>query len=117
MAGISPSDPIPDPVPQERIQSKFDEIEYSGRKAGPFLAVLLSIIAATWSVFQLWIASPLPFQLGFGIVDGVPARGVHLAFGLLLTFLMFPVAKSMANKSISILDVAFALFGIQLTCR
>ena len=107
MAETSPSEQIS----QEDIESKIDEVEYSGRRAGPALAVILSVIAAAWSLFQLWIASPLPFQIGWGIVDGVPARGIHLAFGLLLTFLMFPAAKSLAHKRVSILDICLALFG------
>ncbi|HCP02191.1 MAG TPA: hypothetical protein DIT61_01565, partial [Pseudomonas sp.] len=28
---------------------------------------LLMGIAAIWSLFQLWIASPLPFLVGFGV--------------------------------------------------
>ena len=107
MADTAPGDPIS----QEDIQQKIDEVEYTGRRAGPVLAIILSVLAATWSLFQLWIASPLPFEFGIFIVDGVPARGIHLAFGLVLTFLMFPAARSLANRRISALDIALALLG------
>ena len=46
------------------------------------------LLCATWSLFQLWIASPLPFALGTGIVDDGAARAIHLAFGLSIAFLM-----------------------------
>ena len=54
------------------------------------LGLLVPAVAFSWSLWQLWIASPLPFEIGFGIFVDLPARGLHLAFGLLLGFLMFP---------------------------
>ena len=89
----------------------LEEVEYTGRKTGPALGAIVGAIAALWSLFQLWIASPLPFALNFGIITGVPARGIHLAFGLLLVFLLFPAAKSFAHKRISIVDITLALVG------
>ena len=101
---------IPD-VSQEKIEKAIEEVEYTGRKHGPRLAVIVSGIAALWSLFQLWIASPLPFIFDFGIIFGVPARGIHLAFALLLCFLMFPAARSLATRQIPIYDVVLALLG------
>ena len=98
-------------ISQEEIQKKIDEVEYTGRKMGPTLGKVIGLIAASWSLYQLWIASPLPFLLNFGIIGGVPSRAIHLAFALLLVFLMFPAAKSMAHKSIAKLDIVFALLG------
>ena len=89
----------------------LDEVEYSGRKLGPSLGLVVGVVAAVWSLFQLWISSPLPFLLNFGIIAGVPARGIHLAFGMLLVFLMFPAAKSLAAKRISFIDILLALIG------
>ena len=65
MAETTPSDQIS----QEDIQKKIEEVEYTGRRAGPTLAMVLSIIAACWSLFQLWIASPLPFMFGWGVFN------------------------------------------------
>ena len=102
--------PIPD-VSQEEIEKAIEEVDYTGRKHGPRLAVIVSGIAAAWSLFQLWIASPLPFIFDIGIIIDVPARGVHLAFGLLLCFLMFPAARSLATRQIPIYDVFLALLS------
>ena len=102
---------IPD-VSQAEIEKQIDEVEYVGRKQGPRLALVIGLIAFTWSLFQMWIASPFPFMLDIGIIVDVPARGVHLAFGLLLAFLMFPVAKSMATRVLPIIDVVLALLGV-----
>lgn len=95
----------------EDLEKALEEIDYTGRQLRPGLAMLVGAIAALWSLFQLWIASPLPFMLDFGIIVDVPARGVHLAFGLLLCFLMFPAARRLASNTIPIYDVILALLG------
>ena len=73
--------------------------------------MVVSLVAATWSLYQLWIASPLPFILNFGIIIDVPARGIHLGFGLLLCFLMFPAARRLAARRMPVYDVVLALVG------
>ena len=98
-------------ISQEEIEKQVEEIEYVGRKHGPHLAVVVGAIAALWSLFQLWIASPFPYVFGFGIITGVPARGIHLAFAFLLCFLMFPAAKSLATARIPIYDLILAFLG------
>ncbi|WP_299210633.1 TRAP transporter permease [uncultured Tateyamaria sp.] len=64
---------------------KVERQDYFGPWPKTFIAV-----AALWSLYQLWIASPLPYSLGWGIFVDLPARGIHLAFGLFLCFLLFP---------------------------
>ncbi len=102
--------PTPGPAPDELAEA-LGEIDYTGRKHGPRLAVVVSLVAATWSLYQLWIASPLPFILNFGIIVDVPARGIHLGFGLLLCFLMFPAARRLAARRMPVYDVVLALVG------
>ena len=72
---------------------------------------LVSAVGFTWSVWQLWIASPLPFSLGIGIFTDLPARALHLGFGLLLGFLMFPTAWESATKGRNWLTIGFAVLG------
>ena len=93
--------------------------ENSGRSPGlePGLGVGVSLIAAAWSVFQLWIASPLPFSFNFGIISGVPARGIHLAFALLLVFLVFPLRRRQARQRIAVYDVALAIVAAASALR
>ena len=93
------------------VSKKIEDIEYSGHKHGPRLAMFISVICVIWSLYQLWIASPLPFLLDIGIIVDVPARGIHLAFGLLLCFLMFPAARRFVSDRIPVLDVVLALLG------
>ena len=90
---------------------KLEEIEFGGRDFGSRLAVVISAMAVSWSLFQLWIASPLPFLLNFGIIVDVPARGVHLAFGLGLCFLMFPAARRLRTGPLPAYDALLALLA------
>ena len=90
----------------EALQQELADIEYTGRKMGPKLAGLIATIAFTWSLFQLWIASPLPSAL---LLIDVQKRGIHLGFALLLCFLMFPLSRRLATRRIGIFDVALAL--------
>ena len=92
-------------VSQEEIEKQIEDVEYTGRPHGPRLAIVVGAIAALWSLFQLWIASPFPFMFDFGIVTGVPARGIHLAFAFVLCFLMFPAAKSLATARVPLYDL------------
>ena len=69
---------------------------------------IVASIAILWTVFQLWIASPFPFIFNFGIVNGLPARAIHLGFALTLTFLIYPITR---GKKISIIDVLISLLA------
>lgn len=68
-------------------------------------------ISLAWSLFQLWIASPLPFYFQFGQIDGTQARGLHLAFALTLCFLAFGTISKPGPRRPSSADVLFAILG------
>ena len=77
------------PTPTETAEDLTEKFEASGRAlTGPW-AVTVVVLGFCWSLWQLWIASPLPFIVKAGIFVDMPARGLHLAFGLVLCFLMF----------------------------
>ncbi|MEP3275226.1 MAG: TRAP transporter permease [Stappiaceae bacterium] len=75
------------------------------------IALLIAGTALAWSLFQLWIASPLPYTLGFGVFSSREARPIHLAFALFLAYLVFPAGKSSPRDRIPGLDWAFAILG------
>ncbi|MCS5607225.1 MAG: TRAP transporter fused permease subunit, partial [Alphaproteobacteria bacterium] len=94
---------------QANIAKQIEDIEYTGRKHGPRMAAFISIIAFVWSLFQLWIASPFPYLANFGIIFGVEARSIHLAFGLVLCFLMFPATKGLTERRLGFVDIALVV--------
>lgn len=72
---------------------------------------LMTGVALTWSLFQVWIASPMPFLLGFGVFSSSEARSVHLGFAIFLAFLAYPAFKSSSRHRIPLGDWALAIGG------
>ncbi|QPP51674.1 TRAP transporter permease [Halomonas sp. SS10-MC5] len=72
---------------------------------------LLVGIAAAWSLFQLWIASPLPFLLRFGVFNATEARSIHLAFATFLAFMAYPALKRSPRDRIPLQDWVLGLVG------
>jgi TRAP transporter 4TM/12TM fusion protein len=82
-----------------------------GRKPGLLVARFLLVLTVTWSLFQLWIASPLPFSLGFGVFNATESRAVHLAFAVFLAFMAYPALKRSPRDHVPLLDWLLALGG------
>ncbi|KJS29740.1 MAG: C4-dicarboxylate ABC transporter [Pseudomonas sp. BRH_c35] len=77
---------------------------------GPMAAVIAGL-ALLWSLFQLWIASPLPFVLGFGVLNDTETRSIHLAFALLLAFLAYPAFKKSPRNRVPLFDITLGLIA------
>ncbi|MDX5360433.1 MAG: TRAP transporter permease [Alphaproteobacteria bacterium] len=79
-----------------------------------------TVIAATafiWSLFQLYISSPLPFILtritGLNLVFNTDeARAIHLAFGFGLAALAYPLFKSSPRDRVPLYDWALLILGV-----
>ena len=54
----------------KKIGNKIKEDLSPTRNLTGFHLKLVAIIAITWSLFQLWYASPFPFWLNFGMFKG-----------------------------------------------
>ncbi|MDC0370061.1 TRAP transporter permease [Pelagibacteraceae bacterium] len=91
---------------QSKIKDKISEDLSPTRNLTGFHLKIVASIAIFWTMFQLWIASPFPFIFNFGMINGLPARAVHLGFALTLTFLIYPISR---GKKISIIDILISL--------
>jgi len=99
----------PEDVDLDRL---IGEADTGGRNpAGIITRQILLWVAVAWSLFQLWYASPLPFILGFGVLNDTEARAIHLGFGIFLAFVAYPAFKSSSREKVPALDWAFALAG------
>ena len=100
---------------QSNFLEEHDEDGGSRRNLTSWNLKLVGGLAVLWSLFQLWYASPLPFIFDFGIFIDVPARAIHLAFGMSLCFLAYPAFKSGRNKKITLIDFLFAATALTAT--
>ena len=94
---------------------KFDEEVGLKKSLKSWNLKLVAFIAISWSLFQLWYASPLPFILDFGKLIDVPARAIHLAFGLTLCFLVYPAFKSKKKTKILTIEFIFVILSLIVT--
>ncbi len=85
------------------------EADTGARSPGGIPAKILWFVPLAWAAFQLWLASPLPFILRFGIFNSTEARSIHLAFAIFLAYLAFPALKRSPRHYIPIQDWIIAL--------
>jgi len=93
----------------EQLRQLVDEADTGGRKPSGLAAKVVMYTALAWSLFQLWIASPLPFSFGIFVFNDTESRAIHLAFAMFLGYLLFPPLKSSPRKYIPIQDWILAI--------
>lgn len=101
---------------QTQQQEAFSAEELIAQDVGARLPVgpmswIIAGLALIWSLFQLWIASPLPFSLGIGVLNDTETRSIHLAFAILLAYLVFPAMRSSPRDRVPLADIALGLVG------
>ena len=98
---------------REDLDSELEDLVSSSdtgaRKPKGATGKILVSIAALWSLFQLWIASPLPYLVGFGVFNSTQSRSIHLAFAVFLGFMAFPAFKRSPRDRVPIADWILAL--------
>jgi TRAP transporter 4TM/12TM fusion protein len=102
--------------PQAKVQDidvnkLVEDNDTGGRKPGPTVARLLLVVAVAWSLFQLWIASPLPFALGVFVLNDTESRAIHLAFAVFLAYMAYPASKRSPSSHIPLQDWVLAVVG------
>ena len=93
------------------LQELVAEADTGGRKPVGLTAAVIFTAALAWALFQFWYASPLPFALGFGVLNDTEARSIHLAFALFLAFTAWPAFRSSPRERVPLLDWVMALAG------
>jgi TRAP transporter 4TM/12TM fusion protein len=90
---------------------QIEAVEHGGRRPEGWPKQLLLAVALGWALFQLWVASPIPFALGFGVFNDTEVRSIHLAFAIFLAYLSFPPQRGRISHQIPLLDWLLALVG------
>jgi TRAP transporter 4TM/12TM fusion protein len=97
----------------DELQDLVASTDTGARNPGGNVAKLLAGVALTWSVFQLWIASPLPFMVTdfIPVLNNAETRSIHLAFAIFLAFMAYPALKRSPRDRIPLQDWVFAIVG------
>ena len=85
------------------------QTETGGRAATGTAAKILFVVPLLWSLFQLWIASPLPYIVEFGVFNSTEARSIHLAFAAFLAFAAYPMIRGRNVDHVPVYDWILAL--------
>ncbi|MBE2295047.1 MAG: TRAP transporter permease [Phycisphaerales bacterium] len=95
----------------EELQDLVAQADTGARSPGGIPEKILLGVAAAWSLFQLWIASPLPFMVGIGVFNDTETRSIHLAFAIFLAFLGYPALQRSPRNYIPLQDWIMAVVG------
>ncbi|WP_245715490.1 TRAP transporter permease [Propionivibrio dicarboxylicus] len=95
----------------EEIRQMVAESDTGGRRPSGVVAKIIMGVALAWSLFQLWIASPLPFSLGFFVLNDTESRAIHLAVAMFLGYMLFPPLKTSPRAWIPVQDWVIGLLG------
>ena len=93
-------------IDAEAVLRKYDT-ESNTRNLSGLMALIVSAIAITFSLFQLYTSV-------FGVLDAHLQRAIHLSFGMALIFLMYPTRASWSKTSVHPLDVLLSIIGAAL---
>ncbi|WP_417697257.1 TRAP transporter permease [Psychromonas sp.] len=96
----------------EELQDLVASTDTGGRNpTNQKIVKLMAGVALTWSIFQVWIASPLPFLFGWGVFSSGEARSIHLGFAIFLAFLAYPAFKASSRSKVPMADWGLSIIA------
>ena len=105
------AEPLIDAGAIQAAEELVKEADLGAREPAGKVGAILALVAASWSIFQVWYASPLPFIFGIGIFNDTEARAIHLTFAVFLAFVAFPAFKRSSRTVVPVSDWLLALIG------
>ncbi len=89
--------------------ASFAAIDTGGRNPTGVVGLFIALVAFSWSAFQLYVSSALPFWLAEEmniklIFNGSEVRVIHLAFAMALACLSYPLLKSSPKDRVPAYD-------------
>ena len=106
----------PAAMTEEELQDLVASTDTGARDPAGTAGYVIAGVALCWSLFQLYIASPLPYTLASLtrlplVLNDTQTRAIHLAFGLFLAFAAFPALSSSPRHRIPALDWVLAILA------
>ncbi|TVQ29482.1 MAG: TRAP transporter fused permease subunit [Geminicoccaceae bacterium] len=92
-------------------------VDTGARSPKGAVGFILAAVAVTWSLFQLYTASNLPFtltqKLGVNVIFNIDeVRSIHLAFAMFLAFMSYPAFRSSPRDRVPLFDWGLALAAV-----
>jgi len=106
----------PTQINDQELQNMVAASDTGARIPEGWQGVLLLGTAFIWSLFQLWVASPLPFYdwpiIGsFGIFNDTQVRAIHLGFAIFLAFTAFPATSRSPQYRVPFSDMVLSIIA------
>ena len=98
-------------VGDSKILTQILEKETGRRKPTGIPHAVCLAVPIIWSLFQLWITSPIPYALGIGVFNDTATRSIHLMFAIFLAYIGFPMLASSPKNRIPVYDWILALLA------
>jgi len=100
-------------VRSEELEQLVASSDTGARTPTGGVARLLAGVALFWSLFQLWIASPLPYTFAkvIPLMNDTHTRSIHLAIAIFLAYTSYPALKRSPRYRVPLLDWVWALAG------
>lgn len=89
---------------QEKVREKYDSESLKRNSVG-LIGLIVSGIALLMALFHLYTS-------GFGLLETLRQRGLHLMFVLMLAFLLYPATRKSRRDRITVPDGLFALVAM-----
>jgi len=101
----------------QELESMVAQSESGARSPLGMVGVFLGVLAFAWSVFQLYVASGVPFwlteHLGVNwVFNNQEVRQVHLAFAIALCSLAYPLFKGSPQDRVPWYDWVLMVVGV-----
>ena len=102
---------VDEQVDQSKLQDMIAESDTGGRNpSNKSVAKFLVVVALVWSVFQVYVASPLVLEFTPWMNETV-VKEFHLSFAIFLAFLSYPALKNSPRKHIPLQDWGMAIIA------
>ena len=97
----------------EKLEEIVATVDTGARSLRSWAGLTLASVSLAWSLFQLWIASPLPYMLAdfIPLLNSTHTRSAHLGFAIFLSFVAFPALKRSSQTKVPFQDWIFGLTG------
>lgn len=105
-------------ITNNEIEELLIKSESGARKPQGAALFIMTYVAIFWSLFQIWVSSPLPYTdfaystLSIPILNSTDSRMFHLAIALFLAFVSYPLKKSSPHSYVPLYDWTFAILAL-----